>query len=265
MNLYDEPGKEIRRIGKHRLVEECEEVAIRAVQHSFGRETLLAAIRQARPIRLPVLGGEFDLWLIDGPHHLPGSRKGVASLGGENCRIWLICPGCRKKVAKLYYHFFSRDSLTHSDLLCRGCHGLVYQSQNCGNNRWYRETARPLKRLLQEKRKLLARDPSPCNATRLAEIDRQVSELTQKLQPKTQRQNKFSRGLRSGRRRPYRDSSLFGVVSPRDRINMQPDRSSADQTSPVPARKTLKSLGSIASVPEIKECTHGQARIKQDA
>jgi hypothetical protein len=31
-----------------------------------------------------------------------------------------------------------------SHLLCRTCHGLVYQSQNCGDNRWYRETARPL-------------------------------------------------------------------------------------------------------------------------
>jgi hypothetical protein len=204
MNLYDEPGKEIRRIGKHRLVEECEEVAVRAVQHSFGRETLLAAIRQARPIRLPVLGGEFDLWLIDGPHHLPRSRKRSASLRDENCRVWLICPGCRRRVAKLHYYFFSRDSLTPSDLLCRGCHGLVYQSQNCGNNRWYRETARPLKRLLQEKRKLLARHLSPHVETRLEEIEDETRRLRQKLQPKTKRQSTFPRRPASRQRRPYR-------------------------------------------------------------
>lgn len=161
MNSCTELGKEIRRFGKHRLIEECEEVALRDIQRAFGKSALITAIRQARPMPLPVLGGEFDVWLIDGRHHLPGVHKRSTTLDEGLCRLWLICPGCRKRVGKLYYYFFSRDSLTQSDLLCRDCHGLVYQSQNCGGNRWYRETARPLKGLLRAKRKLLSRDPSP--------------------------------------------------------------------------------------------------------
>ena len=210
MNLCDEPGKEIRRFGKHRLVEECEEVTTSAVQRAFGKKTLLAAIRRACPIRLPVLGGEFDLWLIDGPHHLPRGRKRLASLGSENCRLWLICPGCKRRVAKLYYYFFSRDSLTCSDLLCRGCHGLVYQSQNCGDNRWYRDTARPLKRLLQEKCKLLAKHQTSHVAARLAYIESDIHTLCQKVQRKTRGRNqKLERRSAFGRRRSYRDVALI--------------------------------------------------------
>jgi hypothetical protein len=231
MNLCDEPGREIRRTGKKRLIEECQEVAMGAIQKLFGKKTLLAAIRQNRPVLMPVLGGVFELWLIDHPHRLPGRLRRQPPLAISNCRIWLQCPCCRRVVGKLYFYYLAPDSLALSDLLCRTCHGVVYLSQNCGDNRWYRETARPLKRLLREKRKLLARDPSPRNATRLAEIDRQVSELTQKLQPKTQRQNKFSRRLRSGRRRPYRDLSLFGVVSRRDRLNTRPGRLDVAQNS----------------------------------
>jgi hypothetical protein len=252
MNLCDEPGKEIRQAGKRRLVEECEKVAVGAVQRAFGKRILIEAIRRARPIRLPVLGGEFDLWLIAGPHHLPHGRKRCRSLDNGLCRLWLICPGCKKTVARLFYYFFSRDSLTHSDLLCRGCHGLTYQSKNCSGNHWYEQVARPLKRLLSEKRRLLVRTPSPRNVTRLAEIDRQVSELTQKLQPKTQRQNKFSRRLRSGRRRPYRDLSLFGVVSRRDRLNTRPDRLDVGPNSALLGQKTYS-----AAVPGPRE-TNGQ-------
>jgi hypothetical protein len=224
MNPCDEPGKEIRRFGKHRLVEECEEVAISAVQRAFGKNALLVAIRQNRPVLMPVLGGVFELWIIDHPHRLPGRLMRQSPLAISNCRIWLQCPCCRRVVGKLYFYYPAPDSLALFDLLCRICHGLVYLSQNCGDNRWYRETARPLKRLLREKRKLLATHLTSRNATRLAEVDRQVSELTQKLRPKTQRQNKFSRRLRSGRRRPHRDLSLFGVVSRRDRLNARPDR-----------------------------------------
>jgi hypothetical protein len=248
MNSCDEPGKEIRRFGKHRLVEECEEVAISAVQRAFGKKTLLAAIRQARPVRLPVLGGEVDLWLIDGPHHLPRSRKRLASLDDENCRLWLICPSCRKEVAKLYYYFLSPGSLTRSDLLCRGCHGLVYQSQNCGGNRWYRETVRPLKRLQQEKQMLQARHLTPRNATRQAEIERKVLELMQQLEPKTQRRNKFPQWQRSRQRRRYRDLSLVGTIGWRDREIVQSSPSDIGPSSLLPVQKTY-----TAAVPGPRE------------
>lgn len=203
-------GKEIRRFGKRRLVEEAVEVTIGAVQKAFGKRALIAATRQSRPVRMPVLGGVFELWLIDQPHQLPGRLMRQLPLDVSNCRIWLQCARCRQAVGKLYFYYLAPDSLALSDLLCRTCHGLVYQSQNCGDNCWYREVARPLKRLLQEKRKLLAGDPNPRNATRLAEIDRQVSELAQKLRPRMRlRSQKCERSSASDRRRPYRSLALI--------------------------------------------------------
>ena len=241
MNLCDEPGKEIRRFGKHRLVEECEEVSIGSVQKAFGKKALIAAIRQDRPIRLSVLGGEFNVWPIDGPHHLPGVHKRSTILDNGLCRLWLICPGCRRKVAKLHYYFFSRDPLTCSDLLCRGCHGLTYQSKNCAGNRWYEQVARPLKRLLSEKRKLMVSHLSPGIERRLAQIEDETRRLRQKLLPKTPRRNKSARRFRSRQRRPYRDLSLFGVVDRGDRVNMQLGRSNPNRGSSLAISKAHSS------------------------
>lgn len=81
--------------GKRRLVEECEVVWVYAVQRAFGKKALIAAIRQARPFRLPVPGGYFDIWLIDEPHQLPGKRHRWSSLEAGNARLWLMCPACR--------------------------------------------------------------------------------------------------------------------------------------------------------------------------
>jgi hypothetical protein len=209
MNSCDEPGKEIRRFGKHRLVEECEEVAISGVQKAFGKEALTTAIRQARPVRMPVLGGIFELWLIDQPQRLPGKLMRQSPLDISNCRIWLQCACCRRVVGKLFFYYLAPDSLALSDLLCRACHGLVYQSQNCGDNRWYRDTARPLKRLLSEKRKLQARQLTPRNAARLSAINTEVCNLTQTLQPKAKRRSKVPRRPASRQRRAYRDLSLL--------------------------------------------------------
>ncbi len=127
--------------GKRRLVEECEAIWIYAVQRAFGKKVLMAAIRQARSFRLPVPGGYFDVSPVDEPHRLPGKDGRWSSLEVGTARRWLICPECRRKVAKLYY-YLAPDSLARSDLLCRHCHGLTYQSVNCGGNRWYREVAR---------------------------------------------------------------------------------------------------------------------------
>jgi hypothetical protein len=59
--------KQIAYRGPHRLVEELEEVSIYAVQKAFGKKASIMAIRQARPVRLPVLGG-YDIWPTDEPH-----------------------------------------------------------------------------------------------------------------------------------------------------------------------------------------------------
>jgi hypothetical protein len=196
--------------GKRRLVEECELVAVNAVQKLLGKRVLIAAIRRAEPLSLPVRGGSFDVWFVDQPHRLPRIRGRLPSLESGPRRLWLVCPGCRKKVAKLYFYYFAPDSLALSDLLCRNCHGLVYLSQNCGNNRWYRETARPVKRFLREKRKLLARPLSPRVAARLIEIDAEVRMLRQRVKRKTPYRSEESRYRPAARqRRPCRNLALL--------------------------------------------------------
>jgi hypothetical protein len=205
---WEEPWREIRRMGKRRLVEECVEVSISVVRKAFGKSVLMAAIRQARPVRLSVLGGSFDVWLIDQPHQLPGRRW--SSLETRDCRLWLQCWGCQRVVGKLYYFYFASDSLALSDVRCRKCHGLVYLSQNCGGNRWYEEIARPLKRILLEKNKLLAKQSTPRIATRLARIEDEIRLLREMAKPKTGRRKRNPRSMSSdAQRRPYRDVALL--------------------------------------------------------
>jgi hypothetical protein len=97
-----------------------------------------------------------------------------------------------------------------SELLCRNCHGLVYQSQNCGGNRWYRETARPLKRLLKEKSVLLASCPGPRVEARLIEIDAEIRMLRHSVVRKTPRLNReFRYAPARRRRRKYRNLDLI--------------------------------------------------------
>jgi hypothetical protein len=110
----------------------------------------------------------------------------------------------------LYFFYLAPDSLALSDLLCRDCHGLVYLSQNSGGNRWYQVTARPMKRLLQEKRALLARDLSPRVGARLVEIDAEIRILRQSAARKTPRRNQEFRYRPPARqRRPYRNLELL--------------------------------------------------------
>lgn len=211
---FGSPWEELERLyrhpGKRRLVEECEAVSVYAVQRAFGKKALIAAIRQARPFRLPVPGGYFDIWLVDEPHRMPGKQERWSSLEEGTVRLWLICPACRRKVAKLYCYHLAPGSLARSDLLCRQCHGLTYQSSNCGGNRWYREVARPMKRLLREKRKLLAGRNGPRIAARLALVENQILTLRQKLKSRTQRRaQNMGYGPAVRERRPYRDLALL--------------------------------------------------------
>lgn len=196
--------------GKRRLVEECESVWVYAVQRAFGKKGLISAIRQVRPFRLPVPSGYFDIWLTYETHRLPGHHGRWSSLEEGTARLWLVCPGCRRKVAKLFYYYLAPGSSTLSDLLCRHCHGLTYQSVNCGGNGWYRQVARPLKRLLREKSKLLARQHKPRVATRLVEIENEIRALRQKVERKMQRGTQTLRyGLAARQRRPYQDLALL--------------------------------------------------------
>jgi hypothetical protein len=188
------------------LVEESEIILVYALQRAFGKKALLAAMREARPFRVPVLGGYFDVWLTDEIHRLPGRQARWSSPEDGTCRLWLVCTGCRQTVAKLYYYF--TDGL-RSDLLCRTCHRLTYLSVNSGGRRWYREVARPLKRLLAEKERL-SDQRGDRHRDRLLEIEAQVRALKERLKPKTKPTRLPLGRLGTSQKRPYRAIHLLG-------------------------------------------------------
>jgi hypothetical protein len=109
-------------------------------------------------------------------------------------------------VAKLHYFALPNTSQL-SDLLCRHCHNLTYLTTNCGGNRWFKEVARPLKRLLRE-REGLPWQPGARDRDRLAGIDAQIRALKDKLKPKSKRARSPGSGLAMRERRPYRNISL---------------------------------------------------------
>ena len=193
-----------------RLAEECFIVCIGAVQRRFGKGVLLQAIRQCEPIRIPVsYNTPFEVWLTYDTHPLVGKREKWSSLEGGTARIWFSCPGCRHRVAKLYYYVFPGSTLA-SDLLCRRCNNLTYQSVNCGGNRWWREVVQPMKRLLREKEQLLGKRYTPRVRARLIQLDGQIRILHEQVKPKTKhRRRRLSYRPESRQRRPYRDLSLL--------------------------------------------------------
>ena len=200
-----------RNPGKRRLVEECEIVRIEAVQRAFGKKALLEAIRRNEPFRVPVRGGDFDVWFVDVPHRLPGRVEQWSSREEGMVRLYLWCPGCQRRKMKLRYYLLPGGSGV-SELRCRKCHGLRYQSVNCGGNRWYREVARPMKRLLKEKNRLQARRPTSRSQARLAQIERHIQLLRDHARPKTPpRKPRWSHRRPAIRqKRLYRDLSLIG-------------------------------------------------------
>jgi hypothetical protein len=178
---------------KRRLVEECNAISIHAVQAYFGKPALLRAIREARPVRVPVAyHAGFDVYLTSSSQPMVGNPRRSFE------RLYLVCPGCQHRVAKLFHY-------AGSDLRCRRCHRLVYLTTNCGGNQWYRQVGRPIKRLLRERERLVGRADRPEVSARLVEIARNIRLLEKQVQP--QRPNRRVRRARQKGR--YRDIRLL--------------------------------------------------------
>ncbi len=193
--------------GKRRLVEECEVVSVWSVQRAFGKKPLVAAIREARPFRLPLSGGHCDVWLVDEIHRLPGRLERWSSLDDLTSRLWFQCVGCLAQVSKLYFYTLPGSS-ERSELLCRNCHYLTYVCNVSGRTTWYKEVARPLKRLLKEREHLLRRRHTSRLNERLEGVERQIRALKAQLKPRTVQQ---SPPFVARQRRRYRDISLLGA------------------------------------------------------
>ena len=146
--------------GKRPLAEEFEIVLIGAIRRCFGKKALIELIRRRAPLELPLPGGSAHVYLTWDSHYMPGPIVRKSMLEDRTGRLWLVCPGCHRRVRKLFYMLWDASQGSRSELLCRLCNGLVYMSENCGSNEWYRTVARPLKRLLGQRAKLLSLKPS---------------------------------------------------------------------------------------------------------
>jgi hypothetical protein len=178
---------------KRRLVEECSAISIHAVQRSLGKPALLRAIREAQPIHVPVpYHPGFDVYLTSLPQPMVGNPSKSFD------RLYLVCPGCLRRVAKLFHN-------VASDLRCRHCHSLTYHSQNCSGNKWYREVAVPLKRLYRRREKLLAACHRPESQERLEEVSRQICFFKKQVHPRRPNRNVRRMSLK----RQYRDLRLL--------------------------------------------------------
>jgi hypothetical protein len=193
--------------GKRPLAEEFEVVTVGAIRRGFGKKALIDLIRRAKPLELPLPGGPAQVYLTWDSHHLPGPIARKSMLEDRTARLWLVCPGCRRRVAKLFFMLWDASRGSRSELLCRSCNGLTYQSSNCGSNLWFRAIARPLKRLLQQKAKLLSLKPSPKRNLLLQAIERNLEYIRSRSGPGN-RHRKRKHGSLSDRR-PSRDVTLI--------------------------------------------------------
>jgi hypothetical protein len=193
--------------GKRPLVEECEVVTITVIRHCFGKKVLIDLIRRAKPLDLSLPGGNEQVFLTWDSHHLPGAIARKSMLEDRTARLWLVCPGCRRRVAKLFYMLWDPSRGSRSELLCRSCMGLTYQSVNCGGNKWYRTIARPLKRLLQQKTKLLSLKPSPRRDRMLQVVESNLDYIRGHSGPRNNRHKR--KHPSSSDRRPSRDVTLI--------------------------------------------------------
>ena len=193
--------------GKRPLAEEFEVVLIGAIRRGFGKKALIELIRRRAPLELPLPGGSANVYLTYDLHHMPGPIDRKSMLEDKTARLWMLCPGCRRRVAKLFYMLWDASRGSRSELLCRLCNGLTYQVSNCGSNEWFRTMARPLKCLLHQKAKLLSLKPSPKRDRMLQVVEINLDLVRGRWGPRNNRRKR--KHPSSNDRRPSRDITLI--------------------------------------------------------
>ena len=116
-----------------------------------------------------------------------------------------MCALCRCVVIKL---FRSEESPGCWGIpRCRRCAGITYLVANCGGNAWYRMVARPAKRLLRERGRLMESRLTTARRRRLGEIEDAVITIVESAtSPPSGRLRREDH--RAGSRRRYRDVAL---------------------------------------------------------
>jgi hypothetical protein len=182
---------------KRSLVEECHSIDIRDLQKMYGRDRLFRAADNGSPIHIQIGNHSYQAIFTWTAHRLPGWEERWSSIQERNCRIWHVCQSCYQKFRILYVNpsFPSR-------LACRKCLGLIYQSEYCGKNLWWRKARMPLKKLFKRQDKLFKMKRTHRVRDELEIIEGQILMLMQRAKPKgkTQRQ--------PGIKRRYRDMNL---------------------------------------------------------
>jgi len=189
----------------HPLVEECISLSLADLRRLFGRKELLKAAEDARPVHVRIHGNAFSIYLLQEPHRLP-SRHGRVFYR-EITRLWIVCMCCRRRVRKLYTYEKIPGSNILYMALCRSCHGLVYQSQNCGGNRWWREIARPLKKMIRRRERLLERKQSGEVMAQLEQVNQLIWIMRQRAKPKSSPGREIPQS--AGAKRRYRNLGLI--------------------------------------------------------
>lgn len=192
------------------LVEECICISLADIRQLFGRLELLRAAQNARPVKFQIQGNPFSVYLLAEPHRVPNWNRQASDK--EVMRLWLVCFSCRRKVRKLFTYPKFPGSSTLIMPSCRHCLGLTYQSQNCSSNKWWKEIAVPLKRLIRRRERLLASKPNAKVKAQVDLLDQSIALLRQRATPKKRtksRNTDFYSDPAYRVRRRYRDISLL--------------------------------------------------------
>jgi hypothetical protein len=184
------------------LVEEVVSVDLQYLRQIHGRRIMLRAADEGRAIRVSLDGKSFDVHLTYDIHRLPGRQVQWADPENGNLRLWFVCASCLHRARKLYLS----TSAEHPVLACRKCSGLIYMSQLCGRNRWWKLCAKPIRKLLRRSKRLMRREASLKVTEELHNIERMIWLYQQRAAPKSHR------GKARGIKRKYRDVDLvFGL------------------------------------------------------
>jgi hypothetical protein len=187
---------------KNALVEEALSVNMRDLQQIHGQQKLLRAADEGKPISVRLGELSFDVYLSWEPHRLPGKIEKWSDISQGNCRIYIVCPSCRRKIRILYRN--PRPLLPYLPPIgCRRCLHLIYASQHSGKTKWWKQIVRPLRRFYRLREKLLSLNRTRRIAEQLKHIEELIFVYSQRAKPKRQT------GRLSGNRRQYKDIRLI--------------------------------------------------------
>jgi hypothetical protein len=186
---------------RRRLVEEAVALTLPDLRRNCGRAVLLRAADQGTPIPIILNGKHLEVYMTFDIHRMPCRQERWSDPSSKNVRLWLVCSICWHRARKLYIDLLQ---LSDSDpkLQCRKCGHFVYMSQHCGQRKWWRLSAKPIRRLLQQQNELRLKKPTPRVVEKLDELERMIWLYEQRAAIKSPQRTA------TGRKRKYKNVEL---------------------------------------------------------